>query len=405
MLVIAHGVVTAATAVVVAGRAAGSPTTAGVEVRTAVSPRPSTPPTSVTVGEARPAPAEAPATSRPEPATSAAPALPRPCAQLQALSPRAKLAQLLFVGVTDAGTAKATMSGPNPAGGLLVLGKGSTWFANGVLRAIAASAAVAPVVAADEEGGRVQRIDALHGSMPSATVLGGKTPAEVRAIAGRRGSQLKELGFTMDLAPVIDLYDGGNAVIKTRAFSPDPAKVVTYGDAFADGLVDAGITPVLKHFPGHGRSTGDSHKQAVRTPPLAELRQTDLKPFQALAGSVPAVMVGHLDVPGLTTAGRPASVSPEAIGGLLRQEIGFKGLVVTDDLSGMKAITDRFTVSEAVLASLVAGADVAIVTLSTGQTLAPLLASLERAVADGRLPMARVNEALDHLAPVKPSCR
>lgn len=353
-----------------------------------------------------PAPRRAAASSTDGPASTSTTAdPPRLCPQLRSLPTRAKLAQLLFVGVSDAATARTTLSGSSPAGGVLVLGKGSSWFANGVLREIAAGAAIAPVVAADEEGGRVQRIDRIHGRMPSAYRMGRMTPAEVTAIAKRRGGQLRDLGFTMDFAPVVDVYDAGNAVINDRAFAADPAKVTTYGAAFAEGLEQAGIVPVLKHFPGHGRSTGDSHKQSVSAPSLAELQTTDLVPFRALVGSVPAVMVGHLDVPGLTEPGRPTSVSEAAIRGLLRQTMGFGGLVITDDLSGMKAITDRFTVPQAVVAALVAGADVAIIALRSGETLSPMLDALERAVTSGVLPLARVDEALAHLGTVKPGCR
>jgi len=410
VLVVALGVVTAATsatAVVIAVRDDEPPTTVAVDSRssdttaapepgrdlaeqreTAVAPAPST--TATSIGPV-------------SPSTSAA-AIAQ-CTSLRSLPMRAKLAQLLFVGVSDLGTAKAALSGASPAGGVLVLGGGSTWFGNGVLKGLAGSAAVPPVVAADEEGGRVQRIDGIHGSMISAYQMGRLPPMKVREIARDRGAKMKNLGFTMDFAPVVDLYDRNNAVINDRAFDADPQKVIVSGQAFAAGLQDAGITPVLKHFPGHGRSTGDSHKQAVATPSLDELRKSDLKPFAALAGQVPAVMVGHLDVPGLTEPGRPTSVSKAAINGLLRTEMGFNGLVITDDLSGMKAITDRFTVPAAIVASISAGADVAIVALEAGQSLAPMLNALEAALKAGRLSMARIDEALDHLGQVKPGCR
>ncbi len=396
---------TGATAMVVAVRSEDTPAPMAAERvpnPTRASSTSTTPPTALATTTP---PSTAGTTTSATPAsTSSTRPPPPPCAQLRSLPTKAKLAQLLFVGVSDAATARTALSGPNPAGGVLVLGKGPTWFADGVLKGIAAGASVPPIVAADEEGGRVQRIDAINGPMPSARAMGRKPTAEVRDIARRRGAQLGELGFTMDFAPVVDLYERGNAVIGDRAFAADPEKVITHGRAFAEGLADAGITPVLKHFPGHGRSSGDSHKQAVQTPPLSELRSSDLKPFQALAGSVPAVMVGHLDVPGLTDPGRPTSVSPQAIDGLLRGEIGFDGLVITDDLSGMKAITDRFTVPEAVVASITAGADVAIIALAPGQTLAPMLSALEGALADGTLPMERVDEALGHIGPVKPGC-
>lgn len=410
-LVIALGVVTAATsatAVVVALRGDDATTAPAAEVRsidTMALPTLNTDLPVTTAASVPPTEGNPSGASVGPPSTARSAGTPRPCAQLQALPTRAKLAQLLFVGVSDAATARTTLSGPNPAGGILVLGKGSTWFANGVLKGIAGNAIVPPVVAADEEGGRVQRIDAIYGSMPSAYEMGRMPVAKVRDIAKKRGDQLRDLGFTMDLAPVVDVYDKENAVINDRAFDADPKKVIASAGAFAEGLNQARIAPVLKHFPGHGRSTGDSHKESVETPPLAELRKTDLVPFGAMASAVPAIMVGHLDVPGLTAPGRPASVSKEAINGLLRKEMGFNGLVITDDLSGMKAITDRFTVPEAVVASISVGADIAIIALGPGQTLAPMLNALEGAVKAGELSMARVDEALARLGAFKPGCR
>jgi beta-N-acetylhexosaminidase len=406
VIVIGLAVVTAATsatAVVVAVRRDDKPQASRVDtgITTTAPPSLGTDST-LPPGTSTSASTGAPATAAPT--STATTGGVRQCAQLQALPLRAKLAQLLFVGVSDAASARAALGGTNPAGGVLVLGRSSTWFANGVLKGIAAGARTPPVVAADEEGGRVQRIDAVAGRMPSAYEMGQMPPARVRAIAKERGDRMRELGFTMDFAPVVDLYDKSNAVINDRAFSAEPQKVTAYAREFAGGLAEARITPVIKHFPGHGRSSGDSHKQSVTTPSLEELRKADLKPFVDLAPTIPAVMVGHLDVPGYTAPGRPTSVSPKAIGELLRKEIGFRGLVITDDLSGMKAITDRFSVPEAVVTSIAAGADVAIVSFPAGQSLDPLLAAMEKAVQANRLPMSRVDDALNHLGTVKPGC-
>lgn len=404
-LVVALGVVTGATgatALVVAVRNGDGPTPRAADLGTDDTSAGSTTTealaTTATTATTVPT-TTAPATTSTTSTSTAGPSF-ASCSPMARLTPRGKLAQLLFVAVGDAGSARAALDGPNPAGGVLVLGKSTTWFGDGVLKRIAAASAVPPLVAADEEGGRVQRIDAIAGPMASAREMSQMRPDRVRQIAMARGTEMAKLGFTMDFAPVVDLYEAGNAVINDRAFSSDPDKVITYGRAFSQGLQAAGITPVLKHFPGHGRSTGDSHKQAVQTPPLASLMKADIKPFQALAATVPAVMVGHLDVPGLTEAGRPTSVSPQAIDGLLRKQIGFTGLVVTDDLSAMKAITNRFTVPQAVLASILAGADIAII---GSADVAPVLSSLEQALQAGTLPTAEVDRALGHLAAVK--CR
>lgn len=399
--VIALGVVTAATgaAALVGAVRSDEPgeqsAAVSTEGTTSTSPPSTGPPVTATVS-VPPATAAAATTVATSPTTAATAA--RTCASMRNLTTKGKLAQLLFVAVTDASSARAVLSGPNPAGGVLVLGKGTTWFGKNVLKDIAAAAQVPPLVAADEEGGRVQRIDAFAGQMPSAYAMGRMTPDEVRIIAKVRGAEMAKLGFTMDFAPVVDLYEAGNAVINDRAFSSDPDKVITSARAFAEGLQAAGITPVMKHFPGHGRSTGDSHKQAVQTPSLASLMASDIKPFRALSGSIPAVMVGHLDVPGLTDPGRPTSVSAKAIDGLLRRELGFQKLVITDDLSNMKAITERFSVPQAVLESILAGADLAII---NSPDVAAVLRTLEQAFAAGRLSPARVEQAMERIAAVK----
>ena len=152
-------------------------------------------------------------------------------------------------------------------------------------------------------------------------------------------------------------------MIGDRSFGSDPAVVTDYAGAYARGLRDAGVLPVLKHFPGHGHGSGDSHTGGVVTPPLADLQNTDLVPYRTLAGQAPVgVMVGHMQVPGLTGKD-PASLSPAAYGLLRSGGYGgppFNGPVFTDDLSSMRAITDRCGVAEAALRALQAGADTAL---------------------------------------------
>src|SRR5205823_1946091 len=155
---------------------------------------------------------------------------------------------------------------------------------------------------------------------------------------------LRQFGVTMDFAHVVDVSEQpDNSVIGDRSFSNDPQTVIDYGGAFAQGLRDAGVVPVLKHFPGHGHAQGDSHAQAAVAPPLDRLRDDDVIPYQHLLGASPlGVMVGHLDVPGLTKPYEPSSISADAIDGLLSGDLGYHGFVITDDLSSMLAITSRY---------------------------------------------------------------
>jgi beta-N-acetylhexosaminidase len=291
----------------------------------------------------------------------------------------------------------------NQVGGIFIGGNATALLKDRSLDAVQAAARLPVAVSVDEEGGRVQRIDDLDGDLPSARQLAAtKSPAEVRALAAQRGRQLRARGVTVDFAPDTDVTAApADDVIGDRSFSADPARVKTYATAFAAGLRDAGVQPVLKHFPGHGHGSGDSHKGTVVTPPLAQLRAVDLVPYRGLADYGPvAVMVGHLDVPDLT-GGVPASVSPAAYQ-LLRGEFGFTGLVVTDDLGAMKAITAQYSLPDAVLKALQAGADEAL--WSSGGRVDEVLDRLVKAVESGELPKARLLESVTRALRAKGAC-
>nr|WP_233427438.1 glycoside hydrolase family 3 N-terminal domain-containing protein [Actinokineospora spheciospongiae] len=341
--------------------------------------------------------------SGPSPASGAVPT--DPCAGVIAsLPPRRQLAQLLIVGVDPKGPAAALAAvGQEQVGGIFLGGKATALLVDGGLAPVRDASALPLTVAVDDEGGRVQRVDALDGDLPSArTMAATLSERRVRDLARTRGDRLRARGVTLDFAPVVDVGDQPDAaVIGDRSFSPDPAVATRYAGAFAAGLRDAGLLPVLKHFPGHGRATGDSHVTAVTTPPLEQLRAVDLAPYRDLPreGRV-AVMLGHLTVPGLTD-GVPASLSPAAYR-LLRGELGFTGLTVTDDLGSMRAVSDRYDLPEAVLAALRAGADVPF--WSSGARLPQVLDRLTAALGTGELDPARVTEALGRVLRAKAAC-
>jgi len=322
---------------------------------------------------------------------------------------RRRLAQLLMVGVDphDAHDATTTIK-KHEIGGIFIGGKANGIFRSGFLPQLQNLLPHAPIwVAVDDEGGRVQRIDGLHGSRPSARRLAASfTPDEVRALATTQAQQLRALGITMNLAPVVDVSDQpARAVIGDRSFSSDPTQVSRYAIAFAEGLQAGGIFPVLKHFPGHGRASHDSHHGPSVTPPLAELATTDLLPYREILGTsshadshdhLLAVMMGHLDVPGLTTDA-PAGLDPSAYR-LLRQDLGFDGVVMTDSLT-MGAIAARWDLPVAAERALIAGADM-VLWPSTARVGA-VIDHLEEAVEQGRLSPARVNEAADRIRRAK----
>ena len=353
-----------------------------------------------------PPPPPSPSSSRTTaPAPTSRLARPGDCAALvNGLDVRRQVAQLVVVGVSgDNPASTVSLVRDNQVGGIFIGGNATALLKDRSLDAVQGVARLPVAVSVDEEGGRVQRIDDLDGDIPSARQLAAtKSPAEVRALAADRGRQLRARGVTVDFAPDTDVTDApDDDVIGDRSFSPDPNRVKTYAAAFAAGLRDGGVQPVLKHFPGHGHGSGDSHKGTVVTPPLAQLRAVDLVPYRDIASYGPvAVMVGHLDVPDLT-GGVPASISPAAYQ-LLRTEFGFTGLVVTDDLGAMKAITSQYPLPDAVLKALQAGADQAL--WSSGGRVNEVLDRLVEAVQTGELPTARVQESVTRVLRSKGAC-
>ncbi len=333
------------------------------------------------------------------------------CEGVSALSTRDKLAQLVMVGVRDAGDARAVVT-DHHVGGIFI----GSWtdlalLTDGSLKEIKASQAPSGplplAVSVDEEGGRVSRLSSLIGTSPSAKELAQTSSAEqVRELAAERGRKMADLGITVDFAPVVDVVDSDtddDTVIGDRSFGSDPAKVAEYAGAYAQGLRDAGLLPVLKHFPGHGHGSGDSHTAgAVITPPLTQLLDGDLAPYRTLVTAAPvAVMMGHLEVPGLTED--PASLSPAAVN-LLRTGTGyggpaFDGPVFSDDLSSMAAITEHYGVAEAVLRSLAAGVDIAL--WVTTDEVPAVLDRLEQALSAGELKQEAVDASLARVTAAK----
>lgn len=334
------------------------------------------------------------------------PGCPDIAALLASMSPRDKLAQLLMVGVTGAADARAVVTTQHVGGIFIGSWTDLTMLSDRSMPEIAAAAGpLGLAVSVDEEGGRVQRLTSLIGWAPSARVLAQtKSPREVYQLALERGRKMRELGVTVDFAPVVDVTDApADTVIGDRSFSEDPALVIRYAGAYADGLRDAGVLPVLKHFPGHGHASGDSHATSVVTPPLDELRNVDLVPYRTLAAQLPVgVMVGHMQVPNLTGSD-PASLSRAAIA-MLRNGTRyggspFDGPIFTDDLSSMKAITDRYGVAEAVLKALQAGEDTAL--WVTTIEVPAVLDRLQSALAAHELSLPNIEASVQRMAKAK----
>ena len=324
---------------------------------------------------------------------------------LASLSLRQKLAQLLNVGVTGTADARAIVDSEQIGGIFVGSWTDQSMLTNREVPQVTSASKLPLMVTIDEEGGRVSRVAGILGPDPSARETAETmTVEQTYQMALERGRGLKDLGITVNYAPDVDVSSQpADSVIGDRSYSDDPETVVAYAGAYAQGMRDAGIFPVIKHFPGHGSASGDSHTGAVTTPPIENLIASDLIPFRELANTGVGVMMGHLEVPGLTEPGVPASISPSAVaflrGGTGYGAAPFTGPVFTDDLSGMQAITDRYDIADAVQAALVAGVDQAL--WLTTKDVPRVLDHLEEAVASGALPQSRVDQAVVTVAQTK----
>jgi beta-N-acetylhexosaminidase len=240
---------------------------------------------------------------------------------------------------------------------------------------------------------------------------------QVQALARTVGIEMQNLGVDVNLAPVLDLDDraGPSATNPDgkRSFSLDPAITSEYGIAFMRGLQAADVLPVLKHFPGIGLSVANTDFGPAATRPIQELRANGLQPFaNAIAAGAPAVMISNATTPGLSTL--PASVSSSVIQDLLRRQLGFQGLVVTDSLSAGAITAAGYTVPEAALAAIKAGADLVLF----GSTLTPadvaqlspanvavarqaIIDSIVNGARNGDLSADRLDQAVAHVLAAK----
>ena len=216
-----------------------------------------------------------------------------------------------------------------------------------------------PFIAVDQEGGRVRRFTAPMLQLPSMRCLAAADNGLVERAAAMLGRQLGATGFNLDFAPVLDVdTNPNNPIIGDHAFSGDPAVVANLGKAFLFGLQSVGVAACGKHFPGHGDTSVDSHLHLpyVRTT-LAQLRAVEFVPFAAAIGArVDALMTAHIVCEDLEQ-GVPATLSRRIVTGLLREELGFEGVVFSDDLE-MKAIEGRWSVARAAVEAVRAGCDV-----------------------------------------------
>lgn len=255
-----------------------------------------------------------------------------------------------------------------------------------------------PFLGVDEEGGslvaRVANSEGFHvEKFPDMQQIGASLDYEEAYRAGCTiGSYLHDLGFNMDFAPVADvLTNPANTVIGARSFGPDPEVDAQMTAQVVKGLQEQDICAVLKHFPGHGGTDGDSHEEAVaneRT--LEQLQSAEFLPFSAgIHAGAGCIMVGHISLPLITHENLPATLSQEIITGLLREELGFDGIIITDSMS-MGAIINHYTPEEAAVQTILAGSDIVLIPEDFERAYQGLL----QAVGDGTIPEARIDESV-----------
>ncbi|MFI6516285.1 glycoside hydrolase family 3 protein [Spirillospora sp. NPDC050679] len=263
-----------------------------------------------------------------------------------------------------------------------------------------------PLVTIDEEGGDVTRLSGhlAASPYPGNAALGSADDAELtRRVYRSLGAELAEVGVNLNFAPSVDVNTADdNPVIGTRSFGADPELVARHAVAAVAGLQEAGVAACAKHFPGHGATVTDSHLGV----PLVDadldlLDRRELVPFRAAIGAgVRSVMTAHLDLPAISP-GVPGTLSPAVITGLLRERLGYRGVIVTDALD-MEGASGAIGIPEASVRALIAGADLLCLgPREHGESLRAVLAAISGAVRAGRLPIERLAAAAERTRELK----
>lgn len=288
-------------------------------------------------------------------------------------------------------------------GGVLLLGRPVMPGDRDMNAQMRTMAGIPLLMAVDQEGGGVNRFLNVAGPLPAAADL---HPA---AVAQARGAQdatmLHQYGFNFNLAPVVDV-GAANAAPEFigRAFSEDPAQVAALAGAYLQGLQQSGqVTGTIKHWPGGLMETGsDPHTgMPILSRSRADWERIDVAPYRMLlaAGDVRAIMVSHEMIPSVDSK-LPTSLSPTVIDGVLRGELGFNGVVITDDFVKMKAITDQWGLTQACVLAVKAGADV-VAAMATPDQVQGVKDALTQAVSSGTLTKARIDTSAQRILTLK----
>ena len=265
------------------------------------------------------------------------------------------------------------------------------------------SVEIKPFIAVDQEGGSVERLRNICTSLPSMWGLSKVGLTELLQAHEIIADELQELGFNMVFGPVLDINSNkANPVIGTRAIDSNPHIVADYGSKIIELYLKKKIISVAKHFPGHGDLSTDSHLSLpILNKKLGELENFELLPFkQAIKINAPIIMVGHIQLPKIEkNKKRPASLSKKIIYNLLRQELNFKGLIITDELN-MRSVTKNFSLQDASYEAILAGTNLLLFNWQTNQTFKAFNHLKEKTLKDKKL-INRIEESYQKITSFK----
>ena len=320
---------------------------------------------------------------------------------------REKIGQLFMIGFPGTSVSKdlsALMTEYKPGG--VILFSRNLQSIDQIVRLTNQLQKLAPkqplLIAVDQEGGRVARLPKAFTTFPPCAVLGTCDSSELAyATAAATAAELRAVGINMNLAPVLDIHSNpDNPIIGDRAFSSSATQVSALGLATVAGLQDNKVIACGKHFPGHGETSVDSHKELPTVGLSAErIREVELRPFRhAVENELASMMTAHVLYPSLDDQ-RPATLSPYILTELLRHELQFQGLVITDDLE-MRAIVDHHGIGEAAVLAFLAGADMLLICKSRDRVVAAM-ETFYRAAKHGEISEARLDASLRRIAQVR----
>lgn len=290
---------------------------------------------------------------------------------LEGMTTEEKVGQLFMVGLegTELDGDTAAFLKEHRIGGVILFGRNTqtpeqvSALTDGLQGLKSGPGGVGMLIGADQEGGRVNRLPGENGKFPSAREQAAdNNPDKVKEVAAQMALQLKEMGINLNFAPVMDIKSNPkNPVIGDRAFGDTPGVVTRMGMAFMKGTLEQGVISVAKHFPGHGDTGVDSHTDLpVITHSMDRLEDFELVPFgEAIKNGLPAIMSAHILLPEIDKD-YPATLSDSVINGILRERMGFDGVVVSDDLD-MGAITGLYSPGEAAVRAIYAGVDMLLI--------------------------------------------